>query len=263
MSSPEKHVRTFLAPPVRPVDDWRNLPADRPRMLTGRIVPYGEVADVVDYVDGRPDLYREGFRSGAFAPQLKAGVKRSKIGLVHKHDGSGLGFLGPFEDLRESGDGLWGDVRILPSRVDDVDALLKAGVDELSVEFRLARTDDHTSIDDTGVRWRCHAHLDGVALEPTGAYRSAQVLQFRQAADEQNRKQAETEAAEAADKAAEAAETKAREAADADAAERVTRRKRFDQLAGRYDETEAYGKRQAAELRPVARDYYLYRQRNS
>ena len=78
--------------------------------------------------------------------------------------------------------GLWGDAKVLRSRAGNVEDLLAAGVSKLSVEFRLVGK-EHTTTDG-GVRWRTHAHLDAVALEPKGAYSGAQVMAFRAEADE-------------------------------------------------------------------------------
>lgn len=200
-----------------------------PRQLTGRLVPYNTPADVLDELpNGQVDVYREGFRPGAFGPQANANDKGvlAKIGLIHRHDG-GLGFLGPFTALREQPDGLYGDVAILRSKADDVEDLLAAGVEELSVEFRLPRR-DHTEVDGEGVRWRNRAHLDQVALEPRGAYRTAQVLAYRAEIDEQA-------AAEAAEEAAREVVRAGAERADADAEAALERRRRWDELTGRLD----------------------------
>ncbi len=204
-----------------------------PRQLTGRLLPYNLPADVIDDLpDGRIDFYREGFRPGAFGPQVHTREKGvlSKISLIHRHDG-GLGYLGPFVALREAADGLYGDVAVLRSKADDVEDLLAAGVEELSVEFRLPPK-NNTDIDGDGVRWRTRAHLDQVALEPKGAYHSAQVLAYRAGLDEEQRERAEAEQARQAAEAAEAAEH-ARVEAEAQAA--IEKRERWEQLTGRLD----------------------------
>jgi HK97 family phage prohead protease len=215
-----------------------------PHQLTGRLVPYGQVAYVADQLpNGEFEVYQEGFRSGAFKRQVSSpepGVVR-KIGLIHRHDG-GLGFLGPFVALREAADGLYGDVRILPTKADDVEALLEEGVNELSVEFRLHKS-DHTQIDESGVRWRTGVHLDQVALEPQGAYSNAQVLAYRSEIDDEQKAQAQAEAErkaaeeEAAAKAAE--EQASKERAEKEAQEAVERKRRWEELAARVDDERA------------------------
>jgi HK97 family phage prohead protease len=217
-----------------------------PRRLTGRLVPYGVVANVADPTDdpGRFDIYKEGFRPGAFERQLSAltaGDKINQIKLVHTHEG-GLGILGSFTELREAADGLYGDVRIYTSKVPDVTDLLETGDDELSVEFRLHR-DNHTAIDDAGVRWRTSVHLDRVALEPKGAYSGARVLAFRNEMDATLREQAAEEAAAEAERkehaeaeaaaAAAAAEEKQRAEVEAEAA--AERHRRWEEMRDRFD----------------------------
>lgn len=196
-----------------------------PHQLTGRFVPYDVVADVLDELpDGQVDIYREGFRRGAFAPQVdtaEPGVLR-RIGLVHTHAG-GLGYLGPVVALREAPDGLYGDVAVLRSKAGDVEDLMSAGVSELSVEFRLPKV-GHTSVDDAGVRWRTRAHLDQVALEARGSYTGARVLAYRAELDELAQEEATAAAAAEAERvAAEAAATAERE--QAEAAEAATKRR--------------------------------------
>lgn len=215
------------------------------RFLTGRLVPYGVIAQVLDELpDGKVDYYREGFRSGAFGPQAGPTVidKLSKIGLHHTHEqGGGLGYLGPFVGLRDEPDGLYGDVRIMPSLIDNVNALLESGVDELSIEFALPSRSTNTEVDGDGVRWRTRAHLHKVALEPKGAYSTARVLAFRAEADEQAAAEAAaTEAAEAEAKAKQAeadaeALASAKERQRAEAAQEATeaRRRRWAELTDR------------------------------
>lgn len=214
MSDQQVFVRAFAT----------GLEQTGPRQLTGRVVPYNAPARVADRLpDGNLDIYTEGFRAGAFAPQASSnepGVLR-RIGLVHTHEG-GLGYLGPFVALRDEPDGLWGDVVVLRSKASDVEDLIEAGVRELSVEYRLPRTGQHTEVVD-GVRWRTRAHLDRVAMEAKGAYGDgARVLAFREDLDELARE--EDERREAAETAAAAADAKAR--AEAAAAEAAAERKR-------------------------------------
>lgn len=208
------------------------LEISSPRQLTGRLVPYNVVATVLDEHDGQRDIYQEGFRFGAFAPQANTREKGvlNKIALIHRHEG-GLGFLGPFTGLREAPDGLWGDVSVLRSKASDVEDLLAAGVNELSVEFRLPRT-GHTEVDSAGVRWRTRAHLDQVALEPRGAYRTAEVMAFRAEIDEEAREQAEAAAAAAAE---EAALDEERRRAEAEAELALERRRQWDSMVARLD----------------------------
>jgi HK97 family phage prohead protease len=210
------------------------------RQLTGRLVPFDQATDVGDPLPGGGlDIYREGFRRGAFTPQASSNEKGvlNRIGLVHRHEG-GLGYLGPFVALREQDDGLWGDVSVLRSKADDVEDLLAAGVNELSVEFRLRRG-DNTVVDGDGVRWRTNVHLDGVALEAKGAYSGAQVAAFRAEMDElvadKAKAQAELSAEEAHQKLIDDAAAAGVALARAEADATLERKRQFELLAGRFD----------------------------
>lgn len=200
------------------------------RQMTGRLVPYNVVATVLDETPAGREIYQEGFRPGAFDGQVTNGSTNrgilSKISLIHRHEG-GLGFLGPFVALREMPDGLWGDANVVPSKADDVAALIRDGVQELSIEFRVPKADG-TSVTDDGVRWRTRAYLEQVALEPKGAYSTAQVLAFRKEVEE-----AELEEAEAAAEKSEA--DQALELAEATQAAVLQRRQQWDELTGRID----------------------------
>lgn len=213
--------------------------------LTGRLVPYNQSAPVVDLDEqtGRPaDIYTEGFRRGAFDPQVNSREKGvlARIGLVHRHESSrGAGYFGPFTGLRNGPDGLYGDVRILPTKADDLEALLDSGVNELSVEFRLVGNNDHTDMGPDGTRWRVHAHLDQVALEPKGAYTGAQVLAFRSEVDDFAKAEVERQRQERAEADAAQAEADATEAerkrAEAEAELVAEKRRRFEAMTSRFD----------------------------
>lgn len=223
----------------------RAFPADlsyRDGVLVGRFVPYNVTATVLDELpDGTLDIYDEGFRPRAFSRQAsssEAGVIR-RISLVHAHEG-GLGFLGPAQAMRDAPDGLYGEIAVLRSRRDDVADLLKAGIEELSIEYREVYNGTELSAD--GVRWRTAAHLDRVALEAQSAYTGARVLAYRAEVDElaaaEAARAAEAEAervaaetaAEAERAAAEAAEARRREQAELDAwlAAETERQRQFE-----------------------------------
>ena len=197
-------------------------------------MPYNVTADVVDMVDGRPQVYREGFRPGAFARQsgsTEPGVAR-RIRLIHSHR-DGLGYLGPFTKLREEPDGLWGDAEVLRSRANDA-RISPCSSREPSVEFRPAGPNHTETVD--GIRWRTHAHLDAVALEPKGAYTGAEVMAFRAEMDNLAAEQERLRAAEQAELDAEQArvEETARLAQAAEA-EIAARRERWAALTNRLD----------------------------
>jgi HK97 family phage prohead protease len=166
------------------------------RTLDGLFVPWDAPADVVDYEPTAEGLvahrYREGFRSGAFdrqASSVEPGVVR-RIVLRDQHR-DGIGKLGHVVALRNGPDGLHGTVSILPSRVDDLDALVEDGVSGLSAEFHpLGRPEIGTD----GTVWRTKAHLIGVALEAQPAYPDARVLALRAAEEVEDEERIASEA---------------------------------------------------------------------
>lgn len=154
------------------------------RVIEARLVPYGQVADVADYLpDGTPERYREAFSLGSFARQCEAaqanaGVAR-RVTFLDQHEG-GLGKVGYALSLREQPDGLYGALRVFPDKVSSVQTLLGDGVDGLSVGFVALRTQRQMD----GTRVRTRASLIHVALEAEPAYTSARVLSMRAGEDE-------------------------------------------------------------------------------
>lgn len=211
--------------------------------LTGRLVPYDTVAWVRDTLpNGRPDIYQEGFRRGAFDRLLRDPKGNAgRIEFKHRHDG-GLGYLGPGVDLEERDDGMYGTFQIVRSLRDDVSDLLGAGHRGLSIEFREL---PGGTVEEDEVRWRTDVAMHGVALEWRGAYSEAEVLAFRSeiesdqeaqaAAAQVERERAEAEAAAAAEveaKLAEAAEMARKQVA---VAEWVAEQERLQaELVARY-----------------------------
>ena len=201
----ELHVRTFPTE-IKLQDEG---------FLTGRLVPFDVSVPVADVVASGLDEYVEGFRAGAFHRQLDAtepGVLR-RVGLKHEHNGGGgasLGYIGPLTEAWEEPDGLYGKFMVLPSRRNDVSALVGLGIEHLSIEFLEMRKG--TDVADDGVRWRTDVHLSGVALLPQGAYgeAGAKVLALRELSERSELDRIERES--------EAAETLERERAEAAAA---------------------------------------------
>lgn len=155
------------------------------RTLSVRYCPFDVVANVADPTpDGGIDRYREMFSSTVFDRQLAAAGKADgvlqRITMVDEHH-EGLGKVGFTTDLRREADGVYGTVRLLPSKVPDVEALLDEGVDKISVEFLPHRGGTRTLAD--GTRVRCDAHLLRVALVAQGAYEGSEVLAMREAED--------------------------------------------------------------------------------
>lgn len=147
--------------------------------LVGRYLPWDEPADVVDLGVGGAERYREGFRRGAVDHQLRGSQEaQAFIQFVDGHE-AGLGKLGYTLTLADEPDGLYGQLRVHRSAVDDVEQMLNDGITGLSVGFVPRR-----HVESDGVRWRTDVRLQHVALVPRGAYESAQVIAWRQADDE-------------------------------------------------------------------------------
>ena len=152
------------------------------RTLEGLFMPWDQAADVIDVdpTTGAAMRYREGFRAGAFDRQANSpepGVVRRIVLRDQHHDG--IGKLGHVVSLRNEDAGLHGVVSVLPSRVDDVEAILEDGVTGLSCEFHPLGRPQLTD----GVVWRTRAYLVAVALEAQPAYGDARVLAMRAAAE--------------------------------------------------------------------------------
>lgn len=165
----------------------RSMPTTLERVdrstLEGLFVPFGVTANVEDPLpDGTVDRYKEAFAPTALDRQLKAAEKQvgvfQRITAIDEHGGSKLGVT---TTLRRESDGVYGSVRLLPSRVDDVDALLEEGVKNLSIEFIPLR--GGTKQLEDGTRLRTDVHLIRVALVAQGAYEGAEVLSVRDAED--------------------------------------------------------------------------------
>lgn len=156
------------------------------RTLSCRYVPWGIKAVAIDPTpDGGLERYIEEFSPSAFDRQLaaaeKAGGVLQRITLVDEHTSDLGAKVGYTVALRRESDGLYAETRLLPSKIDDVDALLEDGVDKLSVEFLPHR--GGTKLLPDGTKLRVDAHLLKVALVAQGAYEGSQVLAMREAED--------------------------------------------------------------------------------
>lgn len=156
------------------------------RTLSCRYLPFGVTAVAVDPMpDGTLERYHEEFAPTVLDRQIaaaaKAGGVLQRITLIDEHTSESGSKVGYTVALRRESDGIYGEARLLPSRIDDVDALLEDGINKLSVEFLPHR--GGTKLMRDGVRLRCDAHLLKVALVPQGAYEGSEVLAMREAED--------------------------------------------------------------------------------
>jgi hypothetical protein len=102
-----------------------------------------------------------------------------RITFRDQHQG-GLGKLGHLIALRNSDAGLHGVAQVLPSKVEDFDAMFEAGIDGMSMEFHPV---GRPQLDPAGTRWRTRIHIEAVALEAEPAYAASRILAVRAAAD--------------------------------------------------------------------------------
>jgi len=143
-------------------------------VLEGIFVPW----DSPTTVYGEGDAYKEGFKRGAFDLQFDTFPDSVHSVALRPEHGSSE-YFGTTRQLANSDAGLHGIVQILPSRVDDVRAMVDAGVKHMSIEFKPLQRSPRVGQD--GVRWRTAAFLEAVALVATPSYADAKVLALREA----------------------------------------------------------------------------------
>jgi phage head maturation protease len=156
------------------------------RTLACRYIPFGIKAMVVDPTpDGGLERYAEEFGPTVLDRQLRAAEKAGgvlqRVTLMDEHSSENGTKVGYTIEMERQTDGIYGVARLLPSRIDDVEALLEDGVNQLSVEFLPHR--GGTKLMRDGTKLRMDAHLLKVALVPEGAYAGSEVLAMREAED--------------------------------------------------------------------------------
>jgi len=139
------------------------------RTVFGRIVPYGEVAQVFD-LSGEP--YNEVFVRGAFEGAMKV---PERIDLRYSHSGSFDNVLGQASNLEERDDGLYGTFRLYESVSTRAREVLQGHAKHLSVGFFPIKSRKRQ-----GVVERVKAYLEHVAATATPAYAGAGVLAIRE-----------------------------------------------------------------------------------
>lgn len=165
--------------------------------LEVRLIPYGVPTQVADVLpNGTLDSYIEEFAPSMFSGQVRAAHPETfrKIRFFDGHpNGDGATRLGWALTLRADPDWLYGTIQLMPTRVDDVEAMLDSGIRDVSVGFIPGAGGTIQRAD--GSRLRIKGHLDHIALEPEGAYPGAEVLAMRakQAEEEEAQLLAATE----------------------------------------------------------------------
>lgn len=155
--------------------------------LVGKIVPWGEEAEVFDaQPDGTIDHYMESFERGAFDAQARSGNAGTimKISMFDEHSG-GFGKVGYALDLEDRDDGQYGTFRIV-DRLPAIKQMIDDGINGLSMRF-IPKKGCERMISYSPVKRmvRTAAHMVHVALVSEPAYVSARVQALRKADEEQ------------------------------------------------------------------------------
>ena len=139
------------------------------RTAIGRLVPYGEVTDIMDPTG---EVYKEVFVRGAFEGAVSV---PERIDLRYSHDGGFDNVLGQGYELSEEDDGLYGAFRLYESVATRARDVLNGHAKHLSVGFYPIKSRRRG-----GVVERVKAYLEHVAATSTPAYAGAEVLSVRQ-----------------------------------------------------------------------------------
>ena len=138
------------------------------RTVEGLIVPFGQIADVVDR-EGRP--YREIIEPGAFSKAVKAPNRVDlRVGHTDRY-GDVIGFA---RHLEEREDGLYGEFQVYESEAPKAMEMLHYARRSLSIGF-LPLQNRRVG----NVVHRMLVRLDHVAAVAEGAYSAAKILAFR------------------------------------------------------------------------------------
>ena len=150
------------------------------RTLEGRIVPYGEVADIVELDESTSELvrYREQFLPHSLAAVAQGFQARGGrfIPLLIDHTDNFDNMVGHCIDLRSEDDGAYGSFRLYEDeRLMKVRSVLSESHKGLSIMFKDIR--EPKLID--GVVSRVQVHVAHVAATPTPAYVGAGIASIR------------------------------------------------------------------------------------
>ena len=171
-----------------------DLEATDDRTVTGLVVPYDSVAEIVELRDGGPFAYRERFVRGAFERATRPG-NAGRVALLYSHDEILPNRLGYGMEFREADDGLYGTFRLDESTAAKARDVLTTSHSGLSISFLSLLPKAFTERAGSLVT-RAAAHLQHVAAVATPAYAGAGVTSIREGDDD------EPSAAELADLAA-------------------------------------------------------------
>lgn len=160
---------------------------DDGRTLTGRIVPYGEVADVIDIDETtkQPVRYREQFLPHSLAAMVQGfnargggTSKRSNcfVPLLIDHRDNFDSMIGQAIELTDADDGAYATFRLYDDdRITKIRSVLSESHSGLSVSFRDTRNPKLVD----GVVSRVQVIINHVAATPTPAYVGAGIDSIR------------------------------------------------------------------------------------
>lgn len=155
---------------------------DDGRTIEGRIVPYGEVAEVVDIhpVANRLMRYREQFLERSFTRTIQYAQRRGNAGFIalnFDHDEANFyARIGYATELDEKDDGVYATFRLYEGKdLEKVQSMLRESHSGLSVKF--ADIKEPKLIDD--VVSHVQVALEHVAATPLPTYEGASILAMR------------------------------------------------------------------------------------
>jgi phage head maturation protease len=153
---------------------------DEGNVAYGRIVPFNEVATVVEPDEtGHLISYREGFLPGSLTMMEQVAKKRgnlSFVGLNLDHEEGALRKVAYATSLEQRDDGAYAEFRMYRSAdLEKVLDMLRSSHTGLSIEF----TDRARPIVRDDVTWRRQVNLFGVAATPSPAYSGAGLVSVR------------------------------------------------------------------------------------
>lgn len=158
---------------------------DDGRTLSGRIVPYNEVANVVDFDDETKKLvrYQETFLPHSLAAMAQGFAARGGkfangqfIPLLIDHSDNFDNMIGHATELRDEDDGAYASFRLYDdSRIQKIRSVLTESHRGLSISFRDVRTPRIVN----DVVQRVQVFVSHVAATPSPQYQSAGILTLR------------------------------------------------------------------------------------
>jgi len=162
---------------------------DDGRTLTGRIVPYGEIANVVE-VDAETNemvRYQETFLPHSLAAMAQGFSARGGkfangqfIPLLIDHNDNFDNMVGHATELRDEDDGAYASFRLYDDvRIQKIRSVLTESHTGLSISFRDVRTPKIVN----DVVQRVQVFVSHVAATPSPAYQSAGILALRSNAE--------------------------------------------------------------------------------